>query len=564
MSRVKTKQQARPVSKFLSVLLLTLCASWILSPSLLHGQPSRVPHYTFPTTMEEQEAALRTNPLMQRFAESREKLSADPHRPIFHFVNPEGRLNDPNGFSFWNGNWHLFYQAYPPEDPRQHWGHAISKDLVHWRDLPLAIYLHPEHASYSGSIWVEEDRALAHYHGTRVGNMVAVSDDPLLLNWKKVTGKAVIPKKNRDTLVLDGQEMPHHVYDPFLWKEDGMYYSISGWRHWNEETRAHFPTAELYRSPDLENWEYVHQFIEGDVFTAPGTDAACPYFWPIGDRHIFLFFSHHGPTGGGQYWLGDYDRDTMKFHATAHGNFNHGAIRPGGVHAPSAFPDGKGGVITIFNINDAKPTQGWNHIMSLPIRLTLADDDKLHMEPAGDIEAIRSQPQSVAPQPLKADEELVLQHIRGDAMEFNLEIDPKDATIIELNVFRSPDRKERTRILFHTDKPHRGAKSTLSIVTDESSTLSNVRRRPPENAPFDLKEGETLQLRVFIDRSVVEVFANGRQYAAVRVYPGLEESTGVSLLSHGGESELLAFDAWEMMNTWDISLDEWHAKDVWR
>jgi len=183
---------------------------------------SPVPQYAFPATLEGQEEVLRTNPLMLRFAESRERLSTDPYRPIYHFVNPEGNLNDPNGFSFWNGNWHLFYQAYPPEDSRQHWGHAISKDLVHWRDLPLAIYPHPERAVYSGSALVEEDRVIAHYHGIRAGNFVAVSDDPLLLNWKKVTGESVIPKKNRDTVMLGGVPSPHHVYDPFIFEEDGM------------------------------------------------------------------------------------------------------------------------------------------------------------------------------------------------------------------------------------------------------------------------------------------------------------------------------------------------------
>ena len=99
---------------------------------------SPVPHYTFSTTLEEQKAELQTNPLLQRFHESRAMMTDDPHRPIYHYVNPEGRLNDPNGLCFWQGNWHLFYQAYPPEDTRQHWGHTISKDLIHWEDLPLA------------------------------------------------------------------------------------------------------------------------------------------------------------------------------------------------------------------------------------------------------------------------------------------------------------------------------------------------------------------------------------------------------------------------------------------
>ena len=525
---------------------------------------SPVPQYTFPATLEEQEVALSTNPLMERFAKSREELSSDPYRPIYHFVNPEGNLNDPNGFSFWNGNWHLFYQAYPPEDPRQHWGHAISKDLVHWRDLPLAIYPHPERAVYSGSALVEEDRVIAHYHGTRAGNFVAISDDPLLLNWEKVTGEPVIPKKNRDTVMLGGVPSPHHVYDPFIWKEDGMYYSISGWRHRNEMTGRFYPTAELYQSSDLENWEYVHQLVEGDHFTVAGTDYACPYFWPIGDRHILLFFSHYSGYGGGQYLLGDYDSDRKKFVTTSHGYFNHGPVGPGGVHAPSATPDGKGGVINIFNINAGKPTKGWNQIMSLPMRLTLQDRDELGIEPAGDIESLRYNHQSVGRMVLPANREIVLDQIKGNAMEIMVKIDPKDAQNVELNVLRSPDRQEYTQIIFYRNRRFWDGNSILSINTDNSSILPDVRSRPAENAPLQLKEGESLNLRVFIDKSVIEVYANGKQYAAVRVYPGLEESVGVSLRSRGGESEIISFDAWQMNNIWDISLDEWYAKTIWR
>ena len=154
---------------------------------------SLVPHYTFPDTLEEQREALATNPLLQRMNEARKGYEGDPHRPIYHYVNPEHTLNDPNGLCFWEGRWHLFYQAYPPEDPRQHWGHAISDDLIHWEDLPYAIYPNPERCCFSGSTLVEDDRVIAMYHGTMVGNMVAVSSDPLLLNWEKVTGQAVIP-----------------------------------------------------------------------------------------------------------------------------------------------------------------------------------------------------------------------------------------------------------------------------------------------------------------------------------------------------------------------------------
>ena len=183
---------------------------------------SRVPHYTFSTTLAEQEAELATNPLLERMNDVRDGMAADPHRPIYHYVNPEGGLNDPNGLCFWRDRWHLFYQAYPPEDTRQHWGHCVSDDLIHWRDLPYAIYPDPEECCFSGSALVEDDRVIAMYHGTKVGNMVATSDDPLLLNWEKVTGEAVIPSKS-----ATGFPLPYNVFDPCIWSKDGVYYTLS-------------------------------------------------------------------------------------------------------------------------------------------------------------------------------------------------------------------------------------------------------------------------------------------------------------------------------------------------
>src|SRR5690625_472383 len=527
---------------------------------------SPVPQYEFPTTLEKQEEALKTNPLMQRFAESREALSSDPYRPIYHFVNPEGRLNDPNGLSFWNGNWHLFYQAYPPEDPRQHWGHAISKDLIHWRDLPLAIYPNPERAVYSGSTLVEEDRVIAMYHGTEVGNMVAVSDDPILLNWEKVTGEAVIPIPEKSLMISNSGDTLPIVFDPAIWKKDEMYYSLSGGTLPHEPSGKRVRANFLLRSPDLENWEYMHPFVEGDDFTMVGDDGACPYFWPIGDRHILLFFSH---ISGGQYLLGDYDKERDKFVTTSHGKFNHGPYGPAGVHAPSATPDGNGGVITIFNMNPGKPTEGWDQIMTLPIRLTLEENDQLKIEPAGDIESLRYEHEQVEPMVLPANEEIVFENINGNAMEIIAEIDPQNAQQIELNVLRSPNREEYTRISFYKNRGYRDRdlgiqNSFITIESTYSSVLPDVQSRAPETAQLHLKDGETLKLRIFIDKSVVEVYANGKQYAAVRVYPGLDESTGVSMRSQGQDSELISLDAWQMQNIWNTTLDEWHQKEVWR
>jgi beta-fructofuranosidase len=523
---------------------------------------SLVPKRAYADTLAEQQAQLAADPMLQRFAESRRRLAADRYRPTYHYVSPESTMNDPNGLCFWQGRWHLFYQGYPPEDPRQHWGHAVSDDLIHWRDLPYAIYPDPEYQCFSGAALVEEDRVIAMYHGTRVGNMVAVSSDPLLLNWEKVSGQAVIAIAS-----ADGSPLPYRVFDPCIWKKEGTYYALSAGTlphpPSGKRTRADF----LFRSHDLSTWEYLHPFVEGDRFTRTGDDGACPYFWPIGERHILLFFSH---MSGGQALLGDYDTARDKFVVTAHHDFNFGAFGPGGVHAPSATPDGEGGVIVIFNMNPAKPTEGWNQIMTLPRRLTLRGEDKverdaLAVEPAGDVTSLRADHQHVDGMTLPANREVVLKSIEGYAIEIEAEIDTGGAPMVEMNVLRSRDGQERTRIAFYRGRGYRNwerytgwerqalqaaTDSLITIDTSYSSLLPDVLSRAPETGPVYLAPDEPLKLRVFVDRSVVEVYVNGKQCLAVRVYPGREDSVGVSLRAQGRDAQLRSLDAWQMQSIW--------------
>ena len=534
---------------------------------------SLAPHYTFADTLEEQEAQLRDNPLLKRMIASRKRKSGDQHRPIYHYVNPENTLNDPNGLCFWQGRWHLFYQGYPPEDPRVHWGHAISDDLIHWRDLPYAIYPDPEECCFSGATLVEDDRVIAMYHGTQVGNMVATSSDPLLLNWEKVTGQAVIP-----TPPQDGSPQEYTVFDPCIWKKGDCYYSLSAGMLPDGPGGKRIAADFLFRSKDLARWEYLHPFTEDDRFTLVGDDGACPYFWPIGDRWILPFFSH---MSGGQYLLGDYDMERDKFVVTSAGLFNFGASTPSGVHAPSATPDGEGGVIIIHNMNPGHPSEDWNQIMSLPRRVTLGEhEDELKIEPAGDVEALRGEHVHIDDTVLPANEELVLEGISGNAMELIVEIDANNAPMVELNVLRSPNREEYTRIAFfedrgfrmHRDLPESGAllasgtsavptfgaprrvpvmQSIVSLDTSYSSTLPDALSRPPETAPIVLTDDEPLRLRVFIDKSIVEIFVNDQQCIAARVYPGRDDSIGVSLRAQGSAAILESLDAWQMSNIYE-------------
>jgi beta-fructofuranosidase len=362
------------------------------------------------------------------------------------------------------------------------------------------------------------------------------------LNWTKVTGKAVISMKNPD-----GSRPPYRVFEPCIWKKDGVYYSLSA------GTLPHGPGGKpvranfLLRSENLADWEYLHPFVENDRYSLVGDDGACPYFWPIGQKHILLHFSH---MSGGKYLTGDYDTARDKLVVTGGGDFNFGPAAPAGVHAPSATPDGKGGVVVIFNMNPAKPTEGWNQIMTLPRRLTLIGQDEMAVVPAGDIESLHGRHRHVDAMTLPANKEIVLDGVQGNALEIAAEIDPKGAPMVEINVLRSPGKEEFTRIALYKNRGYRG-RSLITIDSSYASILPDVRSRAPETAPVSLGRDEPLKLRVFVDKSVVEVFVNGKQCVAVRVYPGREDSVGVSLRSQGKDAVLKSLDAWQMKDIYE-------------
>lgn len=510
---------------------------------------SKVPHHVFPNTLAEQESALAENPLLKRMLRARVGYAGDRHRPIYHYVNPEAMLNDPNGLCFWQGRWHLFYQAYPPEDTRQHWGHAVSDDLIHWRDLPYCIYPDPEDRCFSGATLVEEDRVVAMYHGTKAGNMVATSSDPLLLNWTKVGNAPVIPME-----APDGGALPYRVFDPCIWKQGGFYYSLSAGQTPSGPGGKPVAADFLLRSTDLAHWQYLHPFVEGDHYTLVGDDGACPYFWPIGDRHILLFYSH---MSGGQYLVGDYDTERQKLKVTAGGKFNMGPSGPSGVHAPSATPDGED-VIVMFNMNPGKPTAGWNQIMTLPRRLSLDAYGELTMRPVEAVQGLRGELASLGGRTIDANRDEILPGLGGDAVEIRATIAPSSASMVALDVLVSPGREEFTRIAFYRDRGYadnvlreRPRGSLVTLDTSCSSTAPDVRARAPETAHLRLAQDEPLELTVFVDRSVVEVFVNDRQCVAARVYPERDDSTGISVRSQGSPTELKSLDAWQMQSIYD-------------
>ena len=161
----------------------------------------------------------------------REKFLKDPHRPLYHFVSPEGVCHpfDPNGSLFWKGQYHLMY-IFQQGRGNHYWGHAVSKDMLHWRILPPA--LGPgdgDEGIFSGNAFVNKEGVpTILYFGIDAGGCIAVAQDDDMIKWKKLSGNPVVPmlKKNHPDY---GK---YRAGDPHGWLEGDTYYAHL-WRQSN-------------------------------------------------------------------------------------------------------------------------------------------------------------------------------------------------------------------------------------------------------------------------------------------------------------------------------------------
>lgn len=473
---------------------------------------------------------------------AREAVADDPYRPLYHVSAPGRGLHDPAGLCWWNGYYHFFYLKMGGG-----WGrhHAISKDLVHWQDLPP---LPPNFTGGTGQALVDSDRVMIGFRDKNV--LLPISSDPLLLDW-------AMP-----------DPVPVSSYgDNQVWKDGDYYYAVfqvfpppgpimfKG----NKNFATGKTKLKIMRSKGLEKWEDLGMLFEDGLYASGGEDSGCPNFLPISEnKWLLLYYTH---KSGPRYYVGDYNKETFRFSPDRFGKMNFGPVLRGSLHAPSAFIDEKGRCIGIWNVteNIKKSKVKSVGVMSLPRQISLNGEEAsaenflnpLRIEPLEELKRLRRDRVEIRDLAVPANEELVLENVKGKAMEIEVEIDPMNAREVGLNVFRSPDAREMTSVsLFMDGWPRDENARELMIDVSKASLNPNVYSRSPEVGPVTIKKGETIKLRIFFDRSIIEVFANGIQCLTLRAYPSLENSNGVSVFSRGGEAKLISLEAHQMGSIW--------------
>jgi len=474
------------------------------------------------------------------------------HRPAYHVSPPAGWLNDPNGLIEHEGTYHVFYQYNPggPMHGTVHWGHATSEDLLHWTDQPVALAPDPDgpdrDGCWSGCAVVADDGTPTLLYTGGVGRTqltcLATTTDPALRDWTKHPENPIIEATPSDPPLLGTENWEAEFRDHCVWQTGGTWYQLIG-------SGVEAPTAGgaalLYRSQDLRNWEYVGPLLVGD-WDGAGHMWECPELLDFGEKQL-LHVSNYSEV---QYYLGEADiggsspsfaRDEM------------GVLDYGDFYAPQSMDLGAryltwGWLVEARSV-EAQWEAGWSGMLSLPRELDVGADGRLRQRPAPELAGLREAETDDLTALLAAGERRELA-AEGTACELEIEIDlgspafdgegpggdgDAERGAFVLSVLESPGRTEATEIRYTGE---------ALIVDRERSSLDPRADAEPQRLPIAAADG-TLSLRVFVDGSVVELFADERDCLTSRVYPTRDDAIGVALEARGGDVTLDC-TAWEL------------------
>lgn len=438
-------------------------------------------------------------------------------------------MNDPNGLIHYQGRYHLFYQHNPNGAfwGTMHWGHASSTDLVNWHYLPIALAPDPDgpdrDGCYSGATVVHEGVPTLVYTGVRERRQLpclAMSGDEDLATWTTNQCNPVVGETAPD--------LPTTIFrDHTLWRED------DGWMMGiGAGIKEQGGAVLLYRSSDLRHWEYLHPLVVEDPslnqdgqLISHGWE--CPDFFFLEQEPVLIACEWDGDPLSVSYWTGTYhDR---QFQPDRKGLVDAGSP----FYAPQTLRDANGRRLMFGWLMETRGVQaqkdaGWSGAMSLPRLLTLDDDGRVCFTVAPEVETLRGR--SVTIDGYGADGLIERDGIPGDTLEISAIFAGDAPGGVVLRVRCAPDRSEETVVRWNPTC------SSLSLDTTYSS-LDPDTTGEVVTATLNLSPGEPVSLRVFIDCSVIEVYANERIGISGRAYPTREDSLNVHIAGEVSFSE---------------------------
>ena len=488
----------------------------------------------------------------------------EQYRPQIHFSLEEMWANDPNGMVYFEGEYHLFYQHNPDSTiwGPMHWGHAVSKDLIHWEQLPIALYPDSLGWIFSGSAVIDWENtsglgengvppmvAIFTYHNRELENTgtdkfqyqgIAYSLDKGR-SWMKYENNPVLPNPG----IRDFRD-PKVIWHP----ESGKWIM----------TLAVLDHINFYSSPNLIDWTLESEFGEG--IGAHGGVWECPDLFPLqveGTDEIkwvlLVSINPGGPNGGSatQYFVGEFDGHVFERHGEKTKWMDYGKDNYAGV-TWSDIPDEDGRRILLGWMNNWQyanqiPTSTWRGAFTLPRTLKLTEiynDYLLVSSPVKEFEKLKSGSKNISGSTISGMQEINMKP--QFPMEINLNFNSANNTSMNFSerfgITLSNEKNESLKIgydnlnkLFFIDRSNSGWDSP-------NQEFAGIHFAPYiVNAP-------SLSFKLIVDKSSVELFAVDGLVVMTEQFFSTEEFTSVSLFSENGEVELLDGEISKLSGIW--------------
>lgn len=491
----------------------------------------------------------------------RTPLMTDRHRPQYHVSPPAHWMNEPHAPIYFDGQYHLFYQHNPlgPFFYHIHWGHWVSEDLVHWRDLPVALAPEKDELAPDG-IWsgsaaydaeglpvlfftAGNDSASPNQSVALARSTYPQDKHPDLVRWVKHPVPLITQKK--------GMGAFGDFRDPFVWKDENGWYALVG-----SGIEDGGGAALAFMSEDMLNWTYKGPLYQADIQKYPylGPIWELPVLLPLGTnkqgetKHLLLV----SPVGAGAdvevfYWIGQLDKQNLSFIPDEE---EPQLIDVGDFHftGPSGMADPKTGRNIIFTIAQGDRTSeleyqsGWAHNGGLPLSVYLREDGRLGIEPIQELESLRGKKRLSIREKTLTEANDLLKDVQGDMLEIQLELEPGSAGQLGIKVRCTPDGEEETLLYYDRNES--------MLLADRTKTTQHPgeKCRGIQGGRLELP-GENLKLHIYLDRSMVEVYANGLKSLTTRVYPSRKDALGLEIWGDG-EPLVKSMEIWDMQSIW--------------
>ena len=410
-------------------------------------------------------------------------------RPLFHINGGNGWINDPNGLIKFNGLYHAFFQYYPHDTKwgPMHWGHRVSQDLIHWEELPIALYpqtFSKEDGCFSGTSIVYNDVLYLFYTGFYENGG---GDNIRQVQCLASSYDGVVFKKHG--IIIDENKLPDYVNpcdfrDPKVWQENNIFYMMVAARE--KEGKG---LILLFKSTNLFDWEFVDHILDHE---SNGLMIECPDY--VKDLNLLLYSEQFHPNEGSKhlnihsnrYVIGNMDFNKNKFIEEYTDIVDYGFD----FYAPQVFV-GENVMIAWLNMwdrNNPSSDYGFAGQLTIPRHIEVING-KLYQTPVWDY----------SNQELKNISGSVEDTFKYGALKLNI----KD--LKELEIKLREKGKQCFKISLNNNElifDRSNMKYPINGVEQDNDSIKGIRRMPIDNL-------ENVNIEIIMDEFSIEVFVNG-------------------------------------------------------